>query len=104
MRRALEDRFGPMPEEVHSLFAIAELRILCRRLAVASLKERDGVVRVEFSRVARISVDRALRLIAESGGSVALDPQAPNCLLLRTGGIGLKDKSEFIGERLSRLL
>jgi transcription-repair coupling factor (superfamily II helicase) len=103
-RRALEDRFGPMPEEVLSLFAIAEIRILCRRLAVASLKEKNGVVRVEFSRVAQVSVDRVLRLMAESGGSVSLDPRAPQCLLMRAGGIGLKDKSEFISERLSRLL
>jgi transcription-repair coupling factor (superfamily II helicase) len=104
VRRALEDRFGPMPEEVLSLFSIAEIRILCRRLAVASLKESNGVVRVEFSRVAQVSVDRVLRLMAESGGSVSLDPGAPQCLLIRTGSIGLKDKSEFISERLSRLL
>jgi transcription-repair coupling factor (superfamily II helicase) len=104
VRRTLEDRFGPMPEEVLSLFALAEIRILCRRLAVASLKEQGGVVRVEFSRVAQVSVDRVLRLMAESGGSVSLDPAAPQCLLIRTGSIGLKDKSEFISERLSRLL
>jgi transcription-repair coupling factor (superfamily II helicase) len=104
VRRALEDRFGPMPDEVLSLFALAEIRILCRRLAVSSLKERDGVVRVEFSRVAQVSVDRVLRLMAESGGSVSLDPASPQSLLIRTGSIGLKDKSEFISERLSRLL
>jgi transcription-repair coupling factor (superfamily II helicase) len=104
VRRAFEDRFGPLPDEVNSLFAIAEIRILCRRLAVSSLKEKDGVLRVEFSRLARVSVDRVLRLMAESGGSVSLDPASPQCLLIRTGSIGLKDKSEFIGERLSRLL
>jgi len=104
VRRALEDRFGPMPDEVLSLFAIAEIRILCRRLAVSSLKERDGVVRVEFSRLAQVSVDRVPRLMAESGGSVSLDPASPQSLLIRTGSIGLKDKSEFISERLSRLL
>jgi transcription-repair coupling factor (superfamily II helicase) len=104
VQRVLEDRFGPMPEEVLSLFSIAEIRILCRRLAVASLKEKAGVVRVEFSRVAQVSVDRVLRLMAESGGSVSLDPNSPQCLLIRTGNVGLKDKSEFISERLSQLL
>jgi transcription-repair coupling factor (superfamily II helicase) len=34
---------------------------------------------------------------------VALDPKAPHCLLIRTGSVGLKEKSEFISERLSRL-
>jgi transcription-repair coupling factor (superfamily II helicase) len=103
VERELEDRFGPPPEEVRSLFGIAEIRVLCRRLFISSLKESKGLARVEFSRVAQVSVDRVLRLIAESGGSVALDPQAPQCLLIRTGSVGLKEKSEFISERLSRL-
>jgi transcription-repair coupling factor (superfamily II helicase) len=103
VERELEDRFGPPPEEVRSLFGIAEIRVLCRRLYISSLKESKGVARVEFSRVAHVSVDRVLRLIEESGGSVALDPQAPQCLLIRTGSVGLKEKSEFISERLSRL-
>jgi transcription-repair coupling factor (superfamily II helicase) len=103
VERELEDRFGPPPEEVRSLFGIAEIRLLCRRLYVSSLKEARGLARVEFSRVAQVSVDRVLRLIAESGGSVALDPKAPQCLLIRTGSVGLKEKSEFISERLSRL-
>ncbi len=103
VERELEDRFGPPPEEVRSLFGIAEIRVLCRRLYISSLKEAKGLARVEFSRVAQVSVDRVLRLISESGGSVALDPQAPHCLLIRTGQVGLKEKSEFISERLSRL-
>jgi transcription-repair coupling factor (superfamily II helicase) len=103
VERELEDRFGPLPEEVRSLFGIAEIRVLCRRLYIASLKESRGLARVEFTRVAQVSVDRVLRLIAESGGSVALDPKAPQCLLIRTGSVGLKEKSEFISERLSRL-
>jgi transcription-repair coupling factor (superfamily II helicase) len=103
VERELEDRFGPLPEEVRSLFGIAEIRVLCRRLYISSLKESKGLARVEFSRVAQVSVDRVLRLISESGGSVALDPQAPHCLLIRTGSVGLREKSEFISERLSRL-
>jgi len=88
VQRELEDRFGPLPEEVRSLFGIAEIRVLCRRLYISSLKESRGLARVEFSRVAHVSVDRVLRLIAESGGSVALDPQAPQCLLIRTAASG----------------
>jgi transcription-repair coupling factor (superfamily II helicase) len=104
VERAVEDRFGPVPEELRSLFAIAEIRILCRRLYISSLKERNGQVTAEFSRLARVSVDRVLTLIKESGGSVALDPKQPNCLIIRTGQIGLQEKSEFISDRLSRLL
>jgi transcription-repair coupling factor (superfamily II helicase) len=99
----LLDRFGPLPDEAASLFALAELRIICRELAVSSLKERSGLVRVEFARVSCINIDRLLRLIKESRGKVKPDPKAPNILLLATGNIGLKEKSEFIREKLAVL-
>jgi len=104
LEREVADRFGPPTEDVRSLFAIAEIRILCRRLFISSLKERDGRATVEFSKLSQISVDRVMTLIRESGGSVSLDPKQPNCLIIKTGQVGLKEKSEFISERLSRLL
>ena len=104
LERDVADRFGPPPEDVRSLFAIAEIRILCRRLFISSLRERNGRATVEFSKLSQISVDRVMTLIKESGGSVSLDPKQPNCLIIKTGQIGLKEKSEFISERLSRLL
>ncbi|MBQ8560875.1 MAG: transcription-repair coupling factor, partial [Spirochaetaceae bacterium] len=99
----LQDRFGPIPEEVSSLLSLAEIKIICRRLSIATLRERGGMVTLEFSRVSDISVDKVLRLLKESGGGVRLDPQRPNVLLLETGKIGLKEKSEFIREKLEML-
>ncbi|TVR73625.1 MAG: transcription-repair coupling factor [Spirochaetaceae bacterium] len=100
----IEDRFGPMPEEVQSLLGLAEIRILARRLHVSSLRERRGRLEVEFGKVASVSVDRVLALIGNSGGAVALDPHRPNVLLMETGRVGLKEKSEFISGRLAQLL
>ncbi|MDR2403369.1 MAG: transcription-repair coupling factor [Spirochaetaceae bacterium] len=97
------DRFGPPPDEAASLLALAEIRIICRELSVASLKERGGLVRVEFGRVSRVKVERLIRLMQESSGKVKLDPRAPNVLTLQTGNIGLKEKSEFIREKLAAL-
>jgi transcription-repair coupling factor (superfamily II helicase) len=100
----LADRFGPLPEEVLSLLSLAEIRVICKRLSISSLKERGGSVTAEFSKVAKVSVERLLRLIRESGGRIKLDPHRPNVLLIRTGSIGLREKSEFIRERLASLL
>jgi transcription-repair coupling factor (superfamily II helicase) len=99
----LLDRFGPLPEEVASLLALAEIRIICREIGVLSLKERGGLVQVCFGKVSRVNVDRLLRLMKESNGRVKLDPKLPHVLLLATGSIGLKEKSEFIREKLSLL-
>ncbi len=104
IHRELDDRFGPIPDEVMSVFSIAEIRIICKKLYISSLKERNGTVTVEFSRLSELAVDKVLTIIRDSGGRVSLDAGKPNCLLLKTGSISLKDKSEFISERLSRLL
>ncbi|GHU08003.1 transcription-repair-coupling factor [Spirochaetia bacterium] len=97
------DRFGPLPDEAASLLALAEIRIICRQISVFSLKERAGLVRVEFGKVSKVKIDRLVRLMQESNGKVKLDPKAPNVLLLQTGSIGLKEKSEFIREKLAAL-
>lgn len=100
----LEDRFGPLPEEVQSLLSLAEIRIICRKLHIASIKERRGVCHVEFGQVAEVSVDKVLSLIEQGAGKVQLDAKNPNVLKLETGSVGLKEKSEFIRGRLSQLL
>ncbi|MFP4113705.1 MAG: transcription-repair coupling factor [Spirochaetales bacterium] len=100
----LQDRFGPLPDEVHSLLSLAEIRVLCRKLHIASLKERKGTLEVEFGKVAKISADRVVTLIQSSGGKVKLDPRRPAVLVMDTEGIGLKEKSEFIRGRLSTLV
>ena len=38
----LDDRFGPIPEEVSSLLALAEIRIISRKLSIKSIKEKKG--------------------------------------------------------------
>lgn len=99
----LYDRFGPIPNEVNSLLSIAKIRIICAKLSIVSLKERQGLVRVEFSEVAKINPDKAVKLIVSSSGRVKLDPQKPNQLLLQTDSIDLVAKSEFIKEKLEYL-
>ena len=99
----LSGRFGPLPDEAASLLALAEIRIICRRLAVSSLQERNGFARIEFAKVSQIKVDRLIRMMQESSGKLKVDPKKPNVLLLATGNIGLKEKSEFLREKLSAL-
>jgi len=99
----LIDRFGPLPDEAASLLSLAEIRIICRELAVSSLRERGGMARIEFAKVARVKVEKLIRLMQESSGKVKLDPKKPNVLLLATGSIALKEKSEYLREKLSAL-
>lgn len=104
LRAELEDRFGPVPEEVSNLLYICQLRIVCRKLEIFHLKERNGSMIAEFSHVAGISIERLLDMIRTSGGSVTLDPHKPNILKMKTEAIGLKDKALFVLEKLERLI
>ncbi|MCL2831677.1 MAG: transcription-repair coupling factor [Treponema sp.] len=99
----LLDRFGPLPDEAASLLSLAELRIICRELSISALKEKNGMVQAEFSKVSKIKVERLLRLMKESGGKIKLDPKRPNVVIFTAGNIGLKEKSEFIREKLAAL-
>ena len=100
----LHDRYGPLPDEVHSLISMAEVRIICRKLKIITLKERRGHVQVIFGKVSLISVDKVMKLMQSSGSRVKLDSSRPEALLLETGEVGLKEKSVFIRERLESLL
>lgn len=100
----LNDRFGYAPTEVESLLALAEIKIICKKLSVLSLKERNGKALVEFSQVTKISIDKLLKTIQHSHGKIYLDASRPNLVILETGNIALKEKSEFIKEQLGQLL
>jgi len=100
----VHDRFGPLPDEVHSLLSLSEIQILCRKLRIKSLRERNGLCTVEFARMLDFPFEKAMRLLKESGGKVKSLPSRPNVLVLETKMVGLAEKSAFIRERLSRLL
>ena len=102
--KEIEDRFGPVPDEMQSVLALAEIRIICRRLFITSIKEEKGTLRVEFSKLSKVSVDRVVRMVREGAGTVSIDPRMPNFLLLKTGAIGLREKSEFLKDRLAVLV
>ena len=82
----LYDRFGPVPAQVQSLLSLAKIRIICNKMSISSLREKKGLVRIEFSQVSK------------------LNPAKPNQLLLQTDTIDLESKSNFIKEKLEQLL
>jgi transcription-repair coupling factor (superfamily II helicase) len=99
----MEDRFGTIPEVVVNLLYIAELKIICRKLSIHHLKERNGVVTVEFAKVKDIAIDKVMELLRLGNGKVGIDQRRMNVLTLRTDAVSLKDKSLFILETLQRL-
>ena len=99
----MSDRFGPVPDEAASLLSLAQIRILCVKLGILSLKEKRGNVEAVFSPKTKVSIDRLLSLVKSSAGRIKLDPMHPNSLFMKTDSIDLKVKGDFIREKLQSL-
>ena len=100
----LNDRFGPIPDEVSSLLALAEIRIICHKLNITRIKEQKNEVKIIFSSVSNIAIDKILKLIKDNPGTIRINPVGEQAIYIKLGKIGLKEKSEFIREKLSQLL
>lgn len=103
LRSELENRFGPPPEEVENLLCIAEIKIICRRLAIFHLSESRGIVQIEFSKISVLNPDKVISLLRLSDGRVTMDSSRMNYMKMQTGAVSLKDKALFILEQLRRL-
>ena len=104
LRAEINDRFGNMPDQMANLLYISELRIVCRILDIYHMKERQGSVTVEFSRIASINTNKLVDMIKTSGGAVTIDPKRPYIMTMKTEAISLRDKALFILEKLQRIM
>lgn len=104
LRAEINDRFGNMPDQMSNLLYISELRIVCRILDIYHMKERQGSVTVEFSRVASINMSKLVDMIKTSNGAVTIDPKRPYIMNMKTEAISLRDKALFILEKLQRIM
>ena len=100
----LEDRFGPIPDEVNSLMSIAKIKILCRKLKIDSLKERRGVVTILFNKKANISIDKLMDLLKTNANKIKMNPKNTYEMQMFIENIDLNTKTDFIREKLEMLL
>lgn len=100
----LNDRFGTMPVEVQSLLCLAEIRILCRKLFISQMREKNGYLEIQFEKVHLINTNKVVRLLQEGRGNLSFDPRNPRILKIKTHSIGLEEKSEFIRDYLNQLV
>ena len=100
----LEDRFGPLPDEVESLVSLAEIRVLCGKLYITSMKEHHGEIEITFGKVHVINIEKYMRLIKESGGKIKPSPHEANKMIITTDLVDLKEKSAFLRDKLMQLV
>ena len=74
------------------------------KIAVIGLGYVGFPLAVEFGKIVKLSIDKLMRMTGKSGGLVKFNPQSQAGILIETGKIGLKEKSEFLREKLSTLI
>jgi transcription-repair coupling factor (superfamily II helicase) len=100
----LADKYGPIPEDVNNLLYIAEIKILCRKLHIVHLIERNGMVSLEIEKIKYVNSQKVHDMLMQDRTSVAVVPAKPNFIYMKTKAVSLKDKALFIMEKLQRLL
>ena len=87
-----------------SLLSIAEIRIICAKLNISSIKEKNGCAFIEFAKTSSININKFMKIITEFPKLIQLDASKPNVIKLITGKVGLKEKSDFIRRILEKLM
>ena len=80
----LQDRFGPLPEEVDRIVAAAKIRILGRRLAVERVLATTDTARVNFRRGAIPRLTALREALSDREVEVEVSRLQPLSLVFRT--------------------
>ena len=67
----IEDRYGPIPETVESLFEYARLRREASRLGIVSIDREGDRLAIKFSEKAGVDPDKLIALVKAGGASFA---------------------------------
>lgn len=103
LQEELEDRYGPLPQPVVNLLAVAMIKILARQLGIASIgTERDGVLLKMHSGLSlpRQVVSRLMRIYR---GRVVVVPSRTGQVKLRTRGLNDTKLLRFIEDVLREM-
>ena len=95
----IEDRYGPIPETVESLFEFARLRREASRLGVLSIDREGERLAVKFSEQAKVNPDKLIAMVSE--GSASFAPSG--VLKVRLGVTGDAAVFDEVRELLNRL-
>ncbi len=83
LKKSLEDRFGKIPQEVNSLFYLAEIRILCREYNISELLEKKDYIEIKFSKFSDIKINKLINIINKSNGRIYLKSQSSSSLFVK---------------------
>lgn len=73
LRAELEDRYGPLPDEVENLMEYARLRLVSERCLVKQIERQKDAVIIQFHERTLVNRDRLVEVISRESG-ISLTP------------------------------
>ena len=67
--KELEDRFGTLPEAVHSLLAYSAIKTGAEQLGIESIDRRHNLLTIKFHRETRVDPARLMHLVGKTPGA-----------------------------------
>ncbi|ACH94852.1 transcription-repair coupling factor [Borrelia recurrentis] len=104
IRSEIYDRFGPIPNELNSLLILSELKLLAQKLNITSLKERNGLLEIEYLDINSIPAEKIMKIIKDNPNILKLNQEYQNSVFLNLGNIKETDKINWIYKNLYLLL
>ncbi len=96
VNQEFKDRFGDLPKPVENLFTMGVLKVLGKQMNITSVVEKDSHVEVVFNEHSKINTHRVPTLISMMQGTLSINPKRQEMLMIRTEGIALSEKVDFI--------
>ena len=69
VERELEDRYGPLPEEIRNLLLYSALKTVAESVGVENIERRHSMLQLKFSQEARVDAMRLAELVSKTHGA-----------------------------------
>jgi len=98
------DRFGPIPSELNNLFLISQLRILCQKLGVITVREKNKTAFITFSATTlHIQPVKIVSLLQNEEYKVHMQIDKNMMIVEYTQNMSLKERHQHILTVLKKL-
>jgi transcription-repair coupling factor (superfamily II helicase) len=99
VEQELEDRYGPVPEEVRQLLRYSALKSAAEKIGIEAIDRRHTVLNVKFHEQTRVDGERLMALVSASRGA-QFTPAGVLRLPMDGAGSGAAEVLDFLEKKL----
>lgn len=102
MKMEFIDRFGSLPSEANTLFAVIEIRQLAKKANIERIDIGGGIASIKFRNNQPLQVDKVMNFISLSKGQVSITPEQK--LVIKNSNLSKENAIKILKEILEENL